>query len=465
MKIVIVLILLVIATVVFHFVSPWYFTPIASNWSAIDDTIDLTLVITGTVFVLVNLFLAYSIYRYRHNKKSRSHYEPENHKLEIGLTIITTVGVAAMLAPGLFVWSDFINVPKEAHIVEAVGQQWQWSFRIPGKDGVLGKVDSRYVSAANPFGMDPKDETGQDDILVSGNELHLPLDKPVKLLLRSKDVLHNFAVPQFRVKMDLVPGMVTYLWLTPTRTGSFEILCQELCGLAHFVMRGRVIVDSQEDYESWLTTQPTYAQTLNKIAGDPAMGKASYAVCGSCHGAQGEGNTALNAPNLNVMSDWYMARQLNYYKKGIRGAHKDDRFGQQMAAMSATLIDDKAVINIAAYIQSLPDTAAEETIAGNTVRGHSYYVTCATCHGKKGEGKFGVNAPRLAGQHDWYLKRQIENFKDGIRGRHKDDLYGVQMVLMSRILQDERAINDVVAYINTFDKSKQTASVKQINKP
>lgn len=465
MKIVIVLILLVIATVVFHFVSPWYFTPIASNWSAIDDTIDLTLVITGTVFVLVNLFLAYSIYRYRHNKKSRSHYEPENHKLEIGLTIITTVGVAAMLAPGLFVWSDFINVPKEAHIVEAVGQQWQWSFRIPGKDGVLGKVDSRYVSAANPFGMDPKDETGQDDILVSGNELHLPLDKPVKLLLRSKDVLHNFAVPQFRVKMDLVPGMVTYLWLTPTRTGSFEILCQELCGLAHFVMRGRVIVDSQEDYESWLTTQPTYAQTLNKIAGDPALGKASYAVCGSCHGAQGEGNTALNAPNLNVMSDWYMARQLNYYKKGIRGAHKDDRFGQQMAAMSATLIDDKAVINIAAYIQSLPDTAAEETIAGNTVRGHSYYVTCATCHGKKGEGKFGVNAPRLAGQHDWYLKRQIENFKDGIRGRHKDDLYGVQMVLMSRILQDERAINDVVAYINTFDKSKQTASVKQINKP
>lgn len=451
MKIVIVLILLVIATVIFHFVSPWYFTPIASNWSNIDDTIDLTFVITGAVFILVNLFLAYCIYRYRHNKKKRSHYEPENHKLEIGLTVITTIGVAAMLAPGLYVWSEFINVPKEAHFVEAVGQQWQWSFRTPGKDGVLGKVDARYINASNPFGMDPKDETGQDDVLVFGNELHLPLDKPVKLLLRSKDVLHNFAVPQFRVKMDLVPGMVTYLWLTPTRTGTFEILCQELCGIAHFVMRGRVVVDTPEDYETWLTTQTTYAETLNKIAGDPAMGKASYAVCSACHGAQGEGNIAMNAPKLSGLSDWYVERQLHYYKKGIRGAHEEDLLGKQMAAMSATLFDDKAVSNMAAYIKTLPNTSINDTIKGDIDRGHSYYVTCASCHGDKGEGKFGVNAPRLAGQHDWYLKQQIKHFKDGIRGKHKDDLYGVQMTLMSRILQNEQAIDDVVAYINTFE--------------
>jgi cytochrome c oxidase subunit 2 len=461
MKIVIVLILLVIATVIFHFVSPWYFTPIASNWSSIDDTIDLTLIITGAVFILVNLFLAYCVYRYRHNKNTRSHYEPENHKLEIGLTLVTTIGVAAMLAPGLFVWSDFINVPKEAHFVEAVGQQWQWSFRTPGKDAVLGKVDSRYVSASNPFGMDPKDETGQDDVLVFGNELHLPLDKPVKLLLRSKDVLHNFAVPQFRVKMDLVPGMVTYLWLTPTRTGSFEILCQELCGLAHFVMRGRVIVDTQEDYQTWLTTQPTYAETLNKVVGDPVLGKAAYPLCGSCHGAQGEGNIAMNAPNLSGMSDWYLVRQLNYYKKGVRGTHKDDLFGKQMASMAATLADDKAVNNIAAYIQSLPNKVSKDTIVGDIERGYSYFVTCGTCHGKKGEGKFGVNAPRLAGQHDWYLKQQIKNFKSGIRGNHKDDLYGVQMVLMSRILPNEQAIDDVVAYINTFQQSKQSLDSEQ----
>jgi len=125
-----------------------------------------------------------------------------------------------------------------------------------------------------------------------------------------------------------------------------------------------------------------------------------------------------------------------------------------MASMAATLADDKAVNNISAYIQSLPDTVPKETIVGDTERGHSYFVTCGTCHGKKGEGKFGVNAPRLAGQHDWYLKQQIKNFKNGIRGNHKDDLYGVQMVLMSRILPNEQAIDDVVAYINTFEQSK-----------
>jgi cytochrome c oxidase subunit 2 len=450
MKIVIALILLVIATVAFHFASPWYLTPIASNWDAIDDTIDITFVITGIVFVLVNLFLAYCVYRYRHNKKYRAHYEPENHKLEIGLTVITTIGVAAMLAPGLFVWADFVNVPKEAHYVEAVGQQWQWSFRAPGKDGVLGKVDSRYVSITNPFGMDPKDQQGQDDVLTPGNELHLPLDKPVKLLLRSKDVLHNFTVPQFRVKMDLVPGMVTYVWLTPIRTGTFEILCEELCGIGHFVMRGRVVVDTAEDYQTWLGTQLTYAETQSEIAGDPALGKASYALCSGCHGANAEGNVALNAPSLNGLSDWYLARQLNYYKQGIRGSHKDDLFGKQMAPMAATLADDTAVKNISAYIQSLPDTISKQTIEGNPERGYSHFVTCGTCHGKDGKGKFGVNAPSLVGQHDWYLKRQLENFKKGVRGQHKDDLYGVQMLLMSRALQNEQAINDVVAYINTL---------------
>ena len=93
--------------------------------------------------------------------------------------------------------------------IEAVGEQWQWTYRFPGADGVLGKVDSRDVSQDNPFGMSATDPAGKDDVLVRNSELHLPVDRPVKVNLRSKDVLHNFAVPQFRVKMDLIPGMVT----------------------------------------------------------------------------------------------------------------------------------------------------------------------------------------------------------------------------------------------------------------
>ncbi|HMD29266.1 MAG TPA: cytochrome c oxidase subunit II, partial [Steroidobacteraceae bacterium] len=98
--------------------------------------------------------------------------------------------------------------------------------------------------------------------------MHLPVGKPVKIILRAKDVLHQFAVPPFRVKMDMVPGMVTYFWLTPTRVGSFDALCEQLCGTAHFTMRGRVVVDTEQDFQAWLAKQPTYAQSRAAPAGD-----------------------------------------------------------------------------------------------------------------------------------------------------------------------------------------------------
>ena len=122
MPIAIVLILLVVGSLVFHFLSPWTFTPLASNWSQIDDTIDITLLVTGFVFVAVNLFMAYAIIKYRAKKGARATYDPENTKLETWLTILTSVGVAAMLTPGLFVWGEFVTVPDGAIEVEATGQ-------------------------------------------------------------------------------------------------------------------------------------------------------------------------------------------------------------------------------------------------------------------------------------------------------------------------------------------------------
>jgi cytochrome c oxidase subunit 2 len=238
MVVAVVLIVLIVGSVLFHFLSPWYFTPIASNWGTIDDTIGITFWVTGIVFVAVNAFVAYAVIRFRYRKEARAAYEPENKKLEWWLLGLTTVGVAAMLAPGLFVWAKFVDVPQDAAQVEALGQQWQWMYRFPGKDGKLGTVDAQFVSDANPFGMNPGDASGQDDILVAHPELHLPVDKPVKMLLRSKDVLHNFSVAQIRVKMDLVPGLVTHMWFTPTRAGTYDLLCEELCGIAHFAMRG-----------------------------------------------------------------------------------------------------------------------------------------------------------------------------------------------------------------------------------
>jgi cytochrome c oxidase subunit 2 len=416
----------------------------------VDVTMDITFYVTGLVFVAVNLFMAYCVIKFRYKKGARATYEPENKKLESWLTLLTGIGVAAMLTPGLFVWAKFVDVPDEAHVVEAVGQQWHWTFRYPGKDGKFGEVDAERISDDNPFGIDPDDPNGQDDVLVYNPEAHLPVDKPVKFLLRSKDVLHNFTVTQFRVKMDLVPGTNTFLWLTPTVTGRFEVLCEELCGIAHHTMRGAVIVEDQQDYEAWLAQQPTWAENSARVAGNAAVGAAQYAVCAACHGQQGEGMQALNAPKLAGQSDWYLRKQLLNYQSGARGAHKDDVYGKQMAPMAATLGNAAAIDNVIAHIQTFPDSPAPATIEGDVNNGQKLYNVCSYCHANSAQGVRAMNAPRMAGMSDWYLKRQLENFQQEIRGQHPTDFYGFQMSLMARTLYGEQDVNDLIAYINTL---------------
>ncbi len=450
MPLAVALILLVLGTLLFHFFSPWYLTPLASNWGMIDTTINITFIITGIVFVAVNLFMAYCLISFRHKPGRKADYDPENANLEAWLTVITSIGVAAMLAPGLVVWGQFVTVPDDAIEVEAVGQQWHWNFRFPGDDEVLGNVDIRHITEANPFGMDPEDPAGQDDILIASPELHLPLDQPVKTLLRSKDVLHDFAIPQFRVKMDLVPGMVTYLWFTPTVTGSYEILCEELCGVAHHTMRGRVVVDSQADFDDWLDAQPTFAELAARPAGDPAAGQGTYAICAACHGPDGQGVQALNAPKLSGQDGWYLRRQIQYFNNGVRGTTDGDVFGATMAPMMVTVADDRAIENVVAYLQTLSSEPAAQTVTGDAAAGENLYRTCSACHGEDGRGVWALNAPGLAGMSDWYLVRQLQNFRAGIRGSHPGDAYGHQMRMMADILANDQAINDVVAYMNTL---------------
>jgi cytochrome c oxidase subunit II len=454
MALAIALVLLVVGTVLFHFLSPWWFTPIASNWKMMDDTVNITFVVTGIVFVAINLFMAYALLRYRHRRGQQAHYSPENKRLEWWLTIGTSVGIAAMLAPGLFVWAKFVTVPKEATVVEAMGQQWTWSYRFPGRDGDLGTTDARLITPDNPFGIDPKDPKGADDVLISSPELHLPVNKPVRMLLRSTDVNHQFAVPQFRVKMDMVPGMVTYFWFTPTRVGRFDVLCEQLCGMAHFAMRGRVVVEEDREFQTWLAQQPTYSKTMARAAADVAAGQAIYATCGACHGAQAQGNQALNAPKLSRQASWYLARQLHNFKQGIRGGNDRDIYAKMMIPIVATLPDDTAIDNVVAYIDSLPDEVPKATLVGDPDRGKSLYATCAGCHGATGQGVWTTHAPRLAHMSDWYLARQLQNFRQGIRGAHPEDFYGAEMSLMAEILPDDQSVNDLLAYIHTLGEER-----------
>ena len=264
MAVAIVILLIALGSIAFHFWSPWWWTPIASNWQGMDDTILLTFWITGFVFVAICAFVAYCVWKYRYQKNRIAEYKPEDKKLETRLILITTLGVIALLAPGLLVWNNYISVPDNAYKVEVVAYQWGWKFRLPGKDGVLGKTDIKFINDENPFGLNLEDSYGKDDLLVDEGELHLLLDRPVKFELRAIDVLHNFYVPQFRGKMDMVPGMITYYWITPTRIGDFEILCAEYCGTGHYAMRGLVIVDKEKEYNKWEAKQITFDKMFAK---------------------------------------------------------------------------------------------------------------------------------------------------------------------------------------------------------
>ena len=244
--------------------------------------------------------------------------------------------------------------------------------------------------------------------------------------------------------------MVTYQWLTPTKLGEYEILCEEFCGIAHHAMRGKVFVDTGEDFDAWLDSQPTWGEQRAIPAADANAGQGLYALCTACHGQQGEGMQMLNAPKLAGQDPLYLIRQLQNYKAGLRGTAEGDIYGAQMVPFAATLADDAAIANVVAYIETLPDGDVERTISGDAERGKGLYTTCAGCHGHEGEGIWALNAPRLQNMSDWDLARQIDNFNSGLRGAHPKDYYGDQMARMATIVRDEQANNDLIAYINSL---------------
>ena len=254
----------IIGSVLFHILTPWWWTDIASNWGAMDDTINLTFWIGGGVFILVCLFMVYCTFKFSYKEGRNVEYKPEDNKLEKILTVATTLGVAALLAPGLIVWNEFINTPKNALNIEVMAWQWGWQYRLPGEDGKLGTVQVAKISDENPFGINLDDPNGKDDVLIQSDELHLKTNRPVQILLRSVDVLHNFYVPQFRSKMDAIPGIITYYWFEPNKVGEYEVLCAEYCGLGHYGMRAKVVVENEQNYENWLNEQETFSSLIAK---------------------------------------------------------------------------------------------------------------------------------------------------------------------------------------------------------
>lgn len=185
----------------------------------------------------------------------------------------------------------------------------------------------------------------------------------------------------------------------------------------------------------------------------PERTQARWNGCAACHGSRGEGNAAFDAPPIAGLPRWYVDEQLKKFQDGRRGAHIDDRHGLRMRGMVRTLLNAAETAEMADFVASLPTPPTPHTDAdGDVEKGELLYKPCVSCHGDKGQGKESMGGPPIAHQADWYMKRQLANFKHGIRGAAEGDARGARMAPMADTLADEAAVNDVVAYIKTLSE-------------
>jgi cytochrome c oxidase subunit 2 len=251
--------LVAIVTVLIFVAKVWWLPDLASvHGGAIDDQLVLTLVISGIVFLLAQIILGYFIWRYRARGSERATYWHENPKLEATWTIATLILFVGLGIQGNRVWASYFagDIPSDAITVEVTAQQFAWNIRYPGPDGRFGRTDPKLVndSLGNYLGLDANDAAGQDDI-VAQNLMAVPINRPVRVVLRTKDVTHSFFVPRFRVKQDAVPGMAIPVHFTATKPGEYEVACAELCGMQHYKMRARLQVLEDAEFQSWLKSR------------------------------------------------------------------------------------------------------------------------------------------------------------------------------------------------------------------
>lgn len=221
----------------------------------IDHIIEFAHWFMAALFVGWSAFFVYVLLRFRRSRNPVANHEGVKSgistHLEFAVVLIEAVMLVGFAIP---LWAKRVNQfpeSKDAIVVHAIGQQFNWNFHMPGPDGQYGRRDANLVSNSNSVGLDPNDPAGKDDIVVLG-ELHVPVNRPVIIELSSKDVIHNFALPAMRMAQDAIPGQLIPMWFTPIKTGTYEVICGQLCGLGHYGMKGTVVVDNPEEYQAWL---------------------------------------------------------------------------------------------------------------------------------------------------------------------------------------------------------------------
>jgi cytochrome c oxidase subunit 2 len=247
----------------------------------IDHIIEFCHWFMGALFVGWSAFFIYVLLRFRRSKHPVADHEGVKSgistHLEFAVVLIEAVLLIGFAIP---LWAKRVNSfpeDKDAIIVHAIGQQFNWNFHMPGPDGVFGRRDIALVTPSNGLGLDPNDPASKDDLVFLG-ELHVPKDRPVIIELSSKDVIHNFALPHMRMAQDAIPGQIIPMWFKPIKTGSYEVVCGQLCGYGHYSMKGSLVVDEPAEYQAWLKEQASLAAApvapapADRPPGEPPVG-------------------------------------------------------------------------------------------------------------------------------------------------------------------------------------------------
>jgi cytochrome c oxidase subunit II len=247
----------------------------------IDLMLNITIAMTGIVFLITQILLFWFAFKYQYSEKRKGYYFPHNNKLELIWTVVPAIALTVLVGFGLMYWFQITGeAPKNAMQIEVTGKQFSWIFRYPGKDNVFGKKYYKNISDAdnNSLGLLWDDPDSHDDIVVN-NTMYLVVNQPVKLIINSRDVIHDVGLAAFRMKMDAVPGTPTTIWFTPKYTTEemkkitgnpefeYEISCDQLCGKSHYSMKGVVQVVTQEEFILWRAKQVSnYAQVMKDKA-------------------------------------------------------------------------------------------------------------------------------------------------------------------------------------------------------
>jgi cytochrome c oxidase subunit 2 len=255
----------------------------SEHGAKIDGMFWRTMIVSILVVIVTNVLLFYFAWRYQERKGQKALYYPHNNKLELIWTLVPAVVMTILIADGVRNWHNIMDPDPEtreqAIDVEFYGRQFDWTIRYTGPDKELGQTHVKYidVGSGNQLGFNFDDPKTHDDIVVT--EIHLPVNVPVHMHIRSQDVLHSATLAQFRVKMDAVPGMPTQFWFTPTVTTAemreikrdpdfeYEMSCQQICGGAHYNMRRVVVVETMEEYQAWLQEQKAFYATYREMNG------------------------------------------------------------------------------------------------------------------------------------------------------------------------------------------------------